>query len=89
MEHIGIKLSIPSGVAIVGISAPQCGVILPFMGLGWTMTKGVMELSPSLGLGTINIALFMDGLIFTKARVWSLGIGMGRCLAPNPTQPMG
>ena len=35
-----------------------------------------MELPPSLGLGTINIAPFVEGLIFTKACVWSLGMGM-------------
>ena len=35
-----------------------------------------MELPPSLGLGTINIAPFVEGLIFTKAHVWSLGMGM-------------
>ena len=25
----------------------------------------------------------------TGVRVWSLGIGMGGCLAPNPTRPVG
>ena len=38
-----------------------------------------MESSPSLGLGTINIVPFKEGPIFTRARVQSLGMGMGRC----------
>ena len=38
-----------------------------------------MESPPRLGLGTINIAPFVEGLIFTRARVRSLGIEMGRC----------
>jgi len=42
-----------------------------------------MELPPSLGLGTINIVSFVERLIFTKARVQSLGMGMGRCQAPT------
>jgi len=45
MEHIGIKLSIPSGVATMGASAPRRGVI-PLLwevclSLGWTMVEGV------------------------------------------------
>ena len=38
-----------------------------------------MELPPSLGLGTINIASIVEGLIFTRACVRSLGMGIGRC----------
>ena len=38
-----------------------------------------MELPPNLGLGTINITPFVEGLIFTRACVRSLGTGMGRC----------
>ena len=38
-----------------------------------------MELLSSLCLGTINVASFVEGLIFTRIRVWSLGIGIGRC----------
>ena len=48
-----------------------------------------MESPPSLGLGTIYVAPFVEGLIFTRARVRSLGMRMGRCLAPNPTRPIG
>ena len=48
-----------------------------------------MESPPSLGLGTINIVPYMEGLIFSKARVRSLGMEMGRCQAPNPTYFMG
>ena len=33
-----------------------------------------MESPPSLGLGTINIAPFVEGLLFTRTRVWSLGM---------------
>ena len=44
MEHIQIKLSIPSGVATVGISAQdesssRFGWVR--LGLGWTMTEDV------------------------------------------------
>ena len=38
-----------------------------------------MELPSSLGLRTINIVPFVEGLIFTRACVRSLGIGMERC----------
>ena len=38
-----------------------------------------MELPPSLGLQTINIVPFVEGLIFTKANVRSLGMAMRRC----------
>ena len=31
----------------------------------------------------------VEELIFTKAHVQSLGMGMERCQAPNPTQPVG
>ena len=49
-----------------------------------------MESPPRLGLGTINIAL-LHGKTNLTTRVWvrSLGMGMGRCQAPNPTQPIG
>ena len=30
----------------------------------------------------------MEGLIFTGAHVWSLGMEMGRCQTSNPTQPI-
>ena len=43
------------------------------------MAKAVNGIAPSLGQGTINIAPFVEGLIFTRARVQSLGMGMGRC----------
>ena len=38
-----------------------------------------MESPPSLGQGAINIMLFMEGLVFTRAHVQSLGLEMGRC----------
>ena len=38
-----------------------------------------MESPPNLGLGTINIASSMERLVITRACVWSLGMGMGRC----------
>ena len=38
-----------------------------------------MESPPSLGLGTKKIAPFVEGLIFTRAYIRSLGMGMGRC----------
>ena len=31
----------------------------------------------------------IKGLIFTRSRVQRLGMGMGRCQAPNPTRPVG
>ena len=42
-----------------------------------------------LGLGTINITL-LHGMIdpTTKGWVRNFGMGMGRCQAPNPTQPV-
>ena len=45
MEHIGIKLSIPNGVATVGASAHDMVSSSPLwevcLGLGWTMVEGV------------------------------------------------
>ena len=38
-----------------------------------------MESSLSLGLRIIDIAPFVEILIFIRARVRSLGMGMGRC----------
>ena len=38
-----------------------------------------MESPHSLGLGTTNITPFMEGLIFTRARIQSLGMRMERC----------
>ena len=48
------------------------------------------ESLPPLGLGIINIAP-LHGRTNLTTRVWvrSLGMGMGRCQAPNPTQPIG
>ena len=31
---------------------------------------------PRLDLGTINIVPLCEGLIFTRARIWSLAMGM-------------
>ena len=46
-----------------------------------------MESSPRLSIGTINIAL-LHGRTSLTTRVWvqSLGMGMRRCQAPNPTR---
>ena len=39
----------------------------------------IIGVPPILSLGTTNIMPFMEGLIFTRAYIWSLGIGMGMC----------
>ena len=46
-----------------------------------------MESPPRLSIGTINIAL-LHGRTSLTTRVWvqSLGMGMRRCQAPNPTR---
>ena len=38
-----------------------------------------MELLASLGLRTMNIVPFVEGLMFTRALTQGLGMGMGRC----------
>ena len=48
-----------------------------------------MESPTRLGLGIINIAPIRGRAnLTTKVRVWSLGMGVGRCQTPNPTRSM-
>ena len=49
-----------------------------------------MESPPRLGLGTISMTP-LRGRTNLTIKVWvqSLGMGMGRCQAPNPTRPVG
>ena len=64
MEHIGIKISIPSRVATIGASTRRCMVSsLQFGGStpGPRVDHGrEMESPPRLGLGIINIAPFVE-----------------------------
>ena len=56
--------------------------------LGWTMANGVNRVATQIRNRNHKYITLMKELIFNKARVWSLGIGIGRSQAPNPTQPV-
>ena len=58
IRHIRIKVSIPSEVVIVGAMEERVRFGRVDQG------REKMESSPRLGLGTINIAPFVEGLIF-------------------------
>ena len=59
------------------------------LGLGWTMAEGVNGVATQFRSRNYKYSTLVEGLIFTTECVWSLGMGMGRCQAPNPTRPMG
>ena len=60
-------------MAYVGTSA--CKRVVPSMG---SMPQPRVESPPKLSLRTLYVAL-VEGLIFTRARVRILGMGMKRC----------
>ena len=51
--------------------------------------EGVNGVATQIGSSNHMYSALGEGLIFTKARVRSLGMNMGSCQAPNPTQPVG
>jgi len=57
MRHIGIKLS-------VLVQSPLWVQQGEYTLAKWSMVEKKMESPPRLGLGTINIAPFMKGLIY-------------------------
>ena len=57
--------------------------------LGWTMVDDVNGVATQIRSRNHIYSAFVEGQIFTRAYVWSLGMGIGRCQAPNPTRPVG
>ena len=90
MEYVGVKLSIPYGVAIVSANARNSLQVSPNLrevrlDLEWIMVEGVNGIATQIRSRNHMFSALVKGLIFTKAHVRSLGMGMGRCQAPNLT----
>ena len=51
--------------------------------------EGVNGVATQIGSSNHMYSALVEELIFTKARVRRLGMKMGSCQAPNPTQPIG
>jgi len=43
------------------------------------MKKGLNEVTTLIRFRNHNYSTLVEGLIFTRARVWNLVIGIGRC----------
>ena len=86
------NFSLPNGVAIVGASAcdkfwfPSWGV---YLGLGWTMAEGVNGVAIQIRSRNHKCSALVEGLIFIRACVRSLGMGMRRYQVPISTRPIG
>ena len=86
------NFSLPNGVAIVGASAcdkfwfPSWGV---YLGLGWTMAEGVNGVAIQIRSRNHKCSALMEELIFIRACVRSLGMGMRRYQVPISTRPIG
>ena len=86
------NFSLPNGVAIVGASACDEFWFSSWkvcLGLGWIMAEGVNGVANQIRSRNHKCSTLVEGLIFIKACVQSLGMGMRRCQAPNPTRPGG
>ena len=75
---------IPSGVATVGACAPTALGGSGFL-IGSLPRPRVDRAGGVNGFATLiwfrnhKYSTLVEGLIFTRAHVWSLGMGMGRC----------
>jgi len=84
--HLSLGLGLNQGKVGVGATHLE-GSTYWLNGPKWR--KGTESL-PSLSLGTIYIVPLRGRTkLTTRVWVWSLGMGMGRYEAPNPTQLMG
>ena len=52
-------------------------------------TEGVNEVSTQIKVRNLKYSTLVEGVVFTRACVRSLGMEMGRCQAPNLTRPVG
>ena len=83
MRHIGIELSIPSGIATMGATG---GVRLDQMDRG---EEKKMESPPKLGLETINIAPFVERPIYYQITCSKFRYGDGKVLGIQPHSTRG